>query len=361
MLRRVDGYLLWPAVALLAVGVLTLFSVTPISGAQYFQNEFYFVIRQSVALLIGGVLCLLASRWDYRKLRKLAPFGLLLSVFLLLLTYLPGVGVMVGGASRWLGYGSLSFQPSELAKFCLILYVAAALTNKKNGLRSFWQDTLPILTVCGAVVLAILRQPDLGTSLVVLATILAMLFVGGSNFTDLLILGLLGFRALVYLVAHTPYQWRRWTAFLDPLGDRFGAGFNTIQSLIAVGSGGLFGVGMGNSRQKFAYLPQHYTDYIFAMICEERGFILAAAVVLLWAFLVLRGIRLASRVADPFGAFLALGFSLCLGIQSLVHILVVLGWIPATGITLPFISYGGSSLVTSLLMLGIILRISREE
>ena len=360
MRRKVDVYILWPAVILIITGFLMILSVTPVAGLQNYGNEFHFILRQLFYLAVGMVLCAGLSFWDYTKLQKYTPVALAAAFFLLLLTYLPGLGVASGGAARWLRLGLLSFQPSELVKFFLIVYLASALVNKKEILADFWRGTLPILLVCGALALGILKQPDLGTSLVLGATALLMLIVGGSNLMDLFVLGLLAVRILIFQISRTPYQLRRWTAFLDPLQDRQGAGWNTVQSLIAVGSGNWFGVGLGGSRQKFAYLPQHYNDYIFAMICEERGFILAAAAVLLFALLVLRGIRLAGRVRNPFGAYLALGFSLCLGVQAAVHMLVVLGWAPAKGITLPFISYGGSSLIVSLAMLGVLLRISRE-
>ncbi|MDR1323841.1 MAG: putative lipid II flippase FtsW [Candidatus Margulisbacteria bacterium] len=360
MRRKVDAYILWPAVILIVTGFLMILSVTPVAGLHNYNDEFYFILRQLFYLAAGLVLCAVLSFWDYTKLQKYTPFALAATFFLLLLTYWPGFGVTAGGASRWLRLGLLSFQPSELVKFFLIVYIANALVHKKETLADFWRGALPILLVCGALVFGILKQPDLGTGLVIGATALLMLIVGGSNLMDLFVLSLLAVRVLIFQVSRTPYQLRRWTAFLNPLQDRQGAGWNTVQSLIAVGSGSWFGVGLGGSRQKFAYLPQHYNDYIFAMICEERGFLLAAVIVFLFALLVLRGIRLAGRVRNPFGAYLALGFSLCLGIQTAVHMLVVLGWAPAKGITLPFISYGGSSLIISLAMLGVLLRISRE-
>ena len=360
MLHKVDKYILISAVFLLLAGAIMVLSTAPVAGVKDVNDGFYYVIRHFIHMVMGIVICWLMTQVDYHHLRKFAGPGLIISALLLMLTYFPWFGIRSGGAARWLNLGLFSFQPAEVAKVFIVLYVANALANKKEIVRDFWHGVLPILAVSGGLVLAILKQPDLGTSLVIISTVFVMLIIAGSNFTDLLLLGLLGFRALSFWIMHTPYQLKRWTTFLNPELDPQDAGYNILQSLLAVGSGGLFGLGIGHSRQKFGWLPENHTDFIFAVICEEGGFILASLVVAAFAVLLIRGLRLAIKAPDVFGSFLVLGYTICLGVQAMVHIMVVMAWAPTKGITLPFVSYGGTSLIISLFMLGVILRISRE-
>ncbi|MDR1998296.1 MAG: putative lipid II flippase FtsW [Candidatus Margulisbacteria bacterium] len=359
MLRKADKYILFSAVFLILIGFIMILSVAPIALRDH-GDGFYYVKRHLCYLLLGAVVCAAALRLDSQKLRRLAAPGLLLSLILLGLTYIPALSISVGGAARWIRLGAVSFQPAELAKVFIILYIAQALAQKKAMVRDFWRGVFPLLAVSGVLILGILLQPDLGTSLVIAATVLAMLAAASSNLADIFLLALLGFRALVFWVMRHPYQLKRLMVFLNPWQDPLDAGYNTKQSLIAVGSGGLLGLGLGHSRQKFSWLPENHTDFIFAVICEEGGFLLAALVVAAFAVLVVRGLRLAARAAAPFDGFLALGYSLCLGIQALVNMMVVTAMLPTKGITLPFVSYGGTSLLVSLFMLGVILRISRD-
>jgi cell division protein FtsW len=351
--------MLGAALALLLLGFMMILSASPASAARISADGFYFSKRQLAYLLLGAAVCWGAVRLDYRRLGYLAAPGLLLSLLLLGLTYIPVFRLNAGGAARWLSLGFFSFQPAELAKIFIVIYIARALAGKKN-IRNFWRGIFPLLLVSGTVITAILCQPDLGTSLVIAATVFLLLIAAGSNLADLFLLALLGLRALAFLVPRTPYQLERWTTFLNPEQDPLGAGYNIRQSLIAVGSGGFWGLGLGHSRQKFAYLPENFTDFIFAVICEEGGFLWGALIICAFAVLVLRGLRLTARADTPFGGFLALGFSLCLGIQALAHMLVVTGWAPTKGLTLPFVSYGGTSLIVSLFMLGVLLNISRH-
>jgi len=361
MFRRLDKYILGAALFLILVGFIMILSASPITAARRYGDGFYYVKKQVIYLLIGLVVCFVMTLVDYRKLRTLAAPGLLISLFLLGLTYLPALSVNSGGASRWVHFGPIAFQPTELVKVFIIIYIAQAVVQKKDSLKYFLRGILPLLLVSSVFILGILIQPDLGTSLVIALVILLMLIAAGSNLADLFLLSLLSFRALVFWIGHNPYQLKRWLTFLDPWQDQFNAGYNIKQSLIAVGSGGLLGLGLGHSRQKFAYLPENHTDFIFAVICEEGGILWGGLTVLAFAVLVLRGLRLSTRIADPFGAFLALGFSLCLGIQAIVNMMVTTALLPTKGITLPFVSFGGSSLIVSLFMLGVILRISKEE
>lgn len=360
MPQRLDKYILYAALFLILVGFIAILSASPISAAHQYGDGLYYVKRQFISLLIGLLVCFVMTKLDYRLLRFLAAPGLFISLFLLVLTYIPTFSVNAGGASRWIRLGLLSFQPAELVKVFIIIYIAQAVVQKKYVIKDFLRGLLPLLLVSGIFILGILGQPDLGTSLVVTVVVLIMFIVAGCNLADLFLLSLIGFRALFFWIERNPYQLKRLLVFFNPAEDRFGAGYHIWQSLIAVGSGGLFGLGLGQSRQKFAYLPENHTDFIFAVICEEGGIIWGGLVVLAFAVLVLRGIRLSTRVEDPFGAFLALGFSLCLGIQAIVNMMVTTALLPTKGITLPFVSSGGSSLIVSLFMLGVILRVSRE-
>jgi cell division protein FtsW len=302
----------------------------------------------------------LALRTDYRRLEKFVLPFLGLSVLLLVLVLLPGLGVSVNGSRRWLRLGPLSFQPAELAKLALVVYLAAFLARKRDELGEFWRGMVPPLAVGGTLAALVLAQPDLGSCLTLLVLTVGLLFLAGAPTRSLALLvgPALSLAALAVWLA--PYRMRRVFAFLDPWQDPRGSGFQIIQSWLALGGGGLTGRGIGESKQKLFYLPEAHTDFIFAVLGEELGFLGAAAVVVLFAVLVWRGLRIGIRAADPFGAYLALGITVLVATQTLVNLGVVTGMLPTKGLPLPFLSFGGSALLMTMLATGMLLNISQD-
>jgi len=322
-------------------------------------DTFYYIKRHIFYLVLGCLSLLYALKLDLENLKKRAFYVFALSVGLLLLVFIPGVGRNVLGASRWIDLGLLSFQPSELIKLALVLFLAKWLADNQAKISNLLLGFLPPLCFLGLAALLIMLQPDMGTTITLAATVFAMLFIAGAEFQHLLgVGGIAAIGALVISVT-SPYRLRRLTAFLDPWQDPQGAGFQVIQSLIAVGSGGLMGLGLGASRQKYSYLPQQFTDFIFAILCEELGLIGAITVVSLFIIFVARGFRIAAATRDPFRKYLAAGIVSWLTLQALINIMVVLGMIPTTGIPLPLISYGGTATIINLFAIGLVLNISR--
>jgi cell division protein FtsW len=302
---------------------------------------------------------MLAANTDYWVWRKAAPAGLLICFGLLLLVLIPGVGVVRGGARSWLGISSFGIQPSEFMKLAMVIFLANHLTEKKDKIDSFLKGLLPPLAIMGTAFGLIMLQPDLGTGAVMALASLIVIYTAGARIRHLSSLALVGAAGLVGLILAAPYRLQRITAFLDPWQDPLGAGYQAIQSLYAIGPGGLVGLGLGMSRQKFNYLPEPQTDFIFSILSEELGYIGGAAVILLFIVLVWRGIRAAITAPDLFGSLLAVGIIGIVGVQVFINIGVVIGMLPVTGITLPLVSYGGSSLTLLLTALGILLNISR--
>ncbi|HHY93213.1 MAG TPA: cell division protein FtsW, partial [Firmicutes bacterium] len=270
------------------------------------------------------------------------------------------IGVAGGGARRWLQVGPLNVQPSEVAKLCTVLFLAGFLAERGDRIRHFWRGLLPVLVVVGILCLLILKQPDLGTAVALAGTAGVMLFAAGADLRHLAGLGAAAVPVLWWAIMGEEYRRVRFLAFLNPAADPQGSGYHIIQSLYALGSGGLLGVGLGQSHQKFLYLPERHTDFIFAILGEEIGLLGTLAVLFLFFLLAWRGCRAAMLAPDRFGTLLAIGIISMVTLQALVNIGVVTGSLPITGIPLPFISYGGSSLVFSLASIGILLNISSQ-
>jgi cell division protein FtsW len=284
---------------------------------------------------------------------------LVCGIALLVVVLIPGVGVSRLGAQRWLNLGPLSFQPAEFVKLCLVVFTACGLSRQLDKLKNFWSGVLPYIALAGLSAGLILLQPDLGTAVTVVGTIFIMLFAAGVQISNLAIVGLLGTGAIGLAIWHEPYRLRRFLAFLDPEKDPAGAGWHILNSLMSLGSGGLLGTGLGQGHAKYLWVPERHTDFIFAIIGEELGFIGAAFVILLFILFIWRGFRVAVTSPDSFGTLLAAGIVAGIAVQVIINIGVVTSTLPITGITLPFISFGGSSLVFSLASVGILLNISR--
>jgi len=289
----------------------------------------------------------------WRKLVYLLLIGSLLSLILLLI---PGVGNEVSGSSRWLKFAGFSLQPAEFAKLALVIYLAHSLSKKQQEIRF-----LPKVIVSGVFVLLIIAQPDFGTAMILAAIALTLLFAAGLKLRHLLSGILLSLPAIYLMIVRVDYRKKRILAFLNPWKDPTNSGFQIIQSFLAFGSGGLWGMGLGRGRQKLFYLPDAHTDFIFSVIGEELGFLGVVAILTLFLILILRGIKISLSAPDPFGSYLALGITLMIGLQAMVNFGVSLGLLPTKGLTLPFISYGGSSLIVSLIGAGILLNISSQR
>lgn len=354
---KLDYVFLFTVLALCAIGLIMIFSASPAMGLKQ-GDGFFYIKRHLFYLLVGFAALVMAWRLDLAVLKKRAHLLLAGSVVLLLLVYLPGVGHRISGAARWIDLGILSFQPSELLKFTTILFLAKYLADHKARLGDFWRGLVPPLLLIGAVAAIIIIQPDLGTTLAVIVPAFCLLFLAGAELKQLGGLALLGLLGLVGLSVSSPYRLRRLLAYLDPWQDPRGIGYQIIQSLLAIGPGGIFGRGLGASRQKILYLPQQFTDFIFAILCEELGLIGGVVVVGLFVALTLRGYKIAREAPDDFTGLLAAGLVSWLVWQALINLLVVVGLVPTTGIPLPFISYGGTAIVVELFSVGIILKIA---
>jgi cell division protein FtsW len=324
-----------------------------------FGDSWYYLKRQLFFALLGLVAMYATMNTDYWVWRKYANLGLLICFALLLIVLIPGVGVIRGGARSWLGLGSFGIQPSEFMKMGMIIFLAKMLSEHGSSTQSFVKGLLPPLMFAGLAFGLIMLQPDLGTGVVLVGASVLIIYVAGARMLHLSWFALAGLAGFAGLIAAAPYRLQRITAFLDPWQDPLGAGYQSIQSLYAIGPGGLVGLGLGMSRQKYSYLPEPQTDFIFSIIAEELGFIGGALVLILFTILVVRGIRTAMTAPDTFGSLLAAGIVGMIAIQVMINIGVVIGMFPVTGITLPLISAGGSSLTLMLTSLGILLNISR--
>jgi len=354
----IDTTLLLLAVTLTCLGVVMIYSSSSIMAADRYSDGFYFLKRQGAYALVGFLVMSVAIYFDYRHWRRLAVPLLLFSMLLLILLFVPGLGVKAGGAARWLRLPGLTLQPVELVKLGLVLYLAHSLTRKKEKIRSFKFGFAPYLLVVGVLLGLLLKQPDLGSAMIVSGVALSMLLVAGSRWRFAVPLVLTALPLLYFMVMTVEYRRRRIMAFLDPWDDPFDTGFQIIQSLVAFGSGGAFGQGLGDGQQKLFYLPEAHTDFIFSVIGEELGLVGVLVIAAMFLVLVHRGICIALNTCEPFGKHLAFGLSLLLGLEAFVNIAVCMSLLPTKGLALPFISYGGTSLVASLLAVGILLNIS---
>ena len=331
------------------------------SAAYTEQNDsFYFLKRQVLWCLLGTGLLLITKNLDYHKLHQYTYPIMIFTFLLLVVVMFPEFSKKVGGARRWLAFGGFSFQPSELAKFTLVLFIAKSLVKRADKLRSFAYGYLPNLIVLGFFFIPIFFQPDFGTVMVILAVTFTMLFIAGlrKKFLFLSILAIIPIVASAILFAE--YRTRRIIAFLNPWEDPSGVGFQAVQSFYAFGRGGFWGAGLGESSQKLYRLPEAHTDFIFSVIGEELGFVGTTVIVLLFLIFIWRGFLTAYQAKDPFGTHLAAGLTLLIGLQAFINLGVASGLLPTKGLTLPFISMGGSSMLVTMLSVGVILNISEQ-
>ncbi len=350
-------------ISLTVLGLLMIYSATNVmagSSARYGNDPAYFLKRQVLFLVLGASLAVLLSRVDYDVYRR-QIWPILGATFLLLLfAFVPGIRHTANGASRWINLRLFTFQPSELAKFVLLAYGAYAVDARGEEPRQGYKAFLPMLAVMALFVAVILKEPDFGMAVVVLVSFLAIVFIAGFPWKLLALAAIVAVAGAAALVAAKPYRMARLQAFLDPFSQAQAAGYQVVQSLIAFSNGGVLGVGIGSGRQKLFYLPEMHTDYIFSVIGEELGF---AGVVLVGACFIVMvwvGFRIANRARDPFGKYLAMAFSFVIGIQALMNMMVGLKMLPPKGMVLPFLSYGGSSLILHMAAIGILMNVSRK-
>lgn len=358
--KRFDFVLFIAILLLILFGLIMIYSASSIWAEYKFHDSFKYVKQQALFIGIGIFLLITVSKIDYMFYYKKTNPILLVCLFLLVLVLIPGIGSVRNGSQSWFGIGSFGIQPSEFAKLGLIIFTAKYLADNQKYLRDFKKGVIPILLVLFLVFGLIMLQPDFGTGMIIIVSILAMLFVAGVNMKFFLGLGAVGVVGIVALIAIAPYRMDRITSFLNPWSDPLGTGFQIIQSLYAIGPGGLLGQGFLNSRQKQFYLPEPQTDFIFSIISEEFGVLGVIIVAGLFLTVLWRGIDIALKTENPFGKYLAFGMVFQIMIQTVMNLMVVIGLIPVTGVTLPFLSYGGSSLLISLISIGILLNISRK-
>jgi cell division protein FtsW len=357
----VDKWLFLAVAALLAIGVTMVLSTSYLYSQERFTDGTYFFRKQLIAMGAGLVALIVCSFVPSATYRRLAYPLLGLTFVVLVLVLIPGIGAARGGARRWLMLPGFAFQPAELAKLAVVFYLAHSMAKKEETIQTFSLGVIPHLIVAGAFLGVLLLEPDFGTASILIVLLYLMLFIGGARLHHLLATGLMALPVLLYVMLKAEYRLRRLMTFIDPWRDASSSGFQIIQSLIAFGSGQMWGRGLGESRQKLFYLPEAHTDFIFSVIGEELGLIGALVVLALFGVIILRGLRLTSRIEEPFDQYLAFGLTVLLGLQALVHMGVVMGLMPTKGLVLPFISYGGSAMVINLTEAGILLGLSRRR
>lgn len=337
-----------------------IYSASSIWAEFKFHDAFKYIKQQSVFLLIGVFVMLFTSKINLNILKNKANLILGICFLLLVLVLIPGIGSVRNGSRSWFGIGGLGIQPSEFAKIGLIIYTAKYLASNRKNMHDIKKGALPIFLVIGVFFLLIMLEPDFGTAMVITLTLICLIFISGLKISFFIKLGLLGILGIVGLIIAAPYRMARIISFLNPWSDPLGSGYQIIQSLYAIGPGGLLGQGFMNSRQKHFYLPEPQTDFIFSIISEEFGFLGVIIVCSFFFFIFYRMLKIAMTSTDLFKKYLAFGLAFGIFIQASLNLAVVVGLIPVTGVTLPFFSYGGSSLLVSLLSVGLVLNISRK-
>src|SRR4030066_843334 len=356
--RRIDLILLIATLALMGIGIVMVYSTSAIIAGDRFGDPCYFLKRQALYAAVGFVLMILMMFFPYESLKRFAYPILILSILSLIAVLIPGIGHRAGGSMRWLKIQSFSFQPSEFAKLGLVIFLAYFLTKKEEKIRSFSFAFLPTIVLSGGVIALVLKEPDFGAALFLTAMVFILLFISGARVIYIAGAFLLAAPVVYALLMNAEYRYKRLIGFIRPWEDPTGASFQIIQSFLSFGSGGLFGLGLGEGRQKLFFLPAPHTDFIFSVIGEELGLVGAMVVVLLFFILTLRGIQIGLSLGDRFGAYLALGITLMISLQAVINMGVVLGLLPTKGLTLPLVSYGGTSLITNLVGVGIMLHLS---
>ncbi|OGP91174.1 MAG: cell division protein FtsW [Deltaproteobacteria bacterium RBG_19FT_COMBO_43_11] len=358
--RAPDIILLLVTLILVTVGTAMIYSSSSIIALEKFQDGQYFLKKQIFFVFLGLIMMVLMTKIPYTQLKKFAYPGILLAVILLALVLMPGFGLKRGGATRWLNLGGISFQVTEMVKIAMVVFLSHLLARKAYQLKNFKKGiVLPLLTTL-VVILLVLLEPDFGAAVIIATILLFMLCIAGARIRHLVLLISVLIPVGISLILFKGYRLARLTAFLDPWKDASNTGFQIIQSLISFGSGGTFGVGIGDGMQKLFYLPEPHTDFILSIIAEESGFIGVTIVIVMFALFALRGFMIALKAPDLFGTLLAAGLTMVIALQSFINIAGVMGLIPLKGLVLPFLSYGGTAFIMSMISVGILLNISSQ-
>lgn len=357
--KRLELTLLISVIIISLFGVVMIYSSSYIWSEYKYNDPYKYLKNQSLFFIIGVFLMIFVSKINYKKYFKYSNKILITCVILLILVLIPGIGTVRNGSRSWFGIGSFGIQPSEFAKLGLIIFTSKYLSNNPNSMKKFKKGVLPILIITIGIFGIIMLQPDFGTGTILVMTIIGLLFVAGLDIKIFLKFGLIGVIGVVVLILIAPYRLKRILSFLDPWSDPLGSGFQIIQSLYSIGPGGLFGLGFGNSIQKHFYLPEPQTDFIFSIISEEFGFMGIIIISILFIIIFYNCLKISMKCNDLFGKYLSFGITFGLIFQTILNLSVVVGLIPVTGVTLPFLSYGGSSLLITMIGIGIILNISR--
>lgn len=358
--RRPDPWLWLPAAVLLMLGLLMVLNTTYFLGIEKKGDAFHFFKLHLVHIVIGFGVLLVFSQFSLVGLKRIVMPLFVVSLVMLVMLYVPGLGLMKGGARRWLRLGPVIAEPSELVKFAMVFFLARFLSSRQERIRSFKHGPLAVFLIVGPITFIILKQPDFGSTVMIATILFAMLYAAGARASHLAFAGSGALCMLVFQAAAKSYRMKRLTTFLDPWSVARGAGFQLVQSFIALGEGGKWGVGLGAGRQKMFYLPEAHTDFVFAVVGEEFGLLGAGVVIALFLVILFRGMRIAHDEPDPFASLLAVGLTALLSIQALINMAVVIGLIPTKGLPLPFLSYGGTSIIIAMATLGALLALGRR-
>lgn len=360
---EIDPWLFWSVMVLLLFGIVMVFSASMTTGLYAYGDAFYFFQRHLFGIVLGLIAGVITSFFPLSRLREQSKLLLLFTLVLLVLVFVPGVGRQGAGVNRWINLGVFNFQPSEMAKLVIVLYMADALAAHQDRVEDFWRGVVPFFILVGIICLLVLIEPNLGTATFLLLLTFVMLFLGGGKILHLLLVWviLMPTGLFLVLVRGKDYWKDRFVAFLDPWKDPLGKGFHILQSLIALGSGGLWGRGLGESRQKFFFLPDRHTDFIYAIVGEELGLLGTLSLVVLLGIILWRGWKIALEARDEFQCLLAMGIVAMIILQAFVNMGAVLRFFPITGITFPLLSYGNSSLLVLLASIGILFNIARNR
>lgn len=352
-----DIIIFFSTIFLLAVGIIMVFSASYYDTLD--KDPYYYLRKQLTWGFISAIAMLIMMKIDYYRLKPYINVAFTCTIILLVMVLVPGIGTEVKGSQRWIDLGFTNLQPSEVMKLVMVMFLAKKLSSPAQHIERFFTGVGPYLVLLVLVGGLIMKEPDLGTTLAIAVTTFVLLFAAGIRWSHIIFLGLAGIGVVVGLIVQEPYRLNRIVGYLDPWAHASKEGYQTINSLYALGSGGFFGMGLGNSRQKLDFLPEQHTDFIYAILGEELGFVGAFFVILLFFLIAWRGYRIALSCPDAFGSFMAVGITTMIVFQAFINIGVVTGLLPVTGISLPFISYGGSSLLFSMLGIGILLNISK--
>ena len=356
--RNIEFTLLISIIIISLFGILMIYSSSYVWAFYKYNDSYKYLKNQSLFFLIGLIVLYFVSKIDYKKYYKYSNIILFICLILLILVLIPGVGTIRNGSRSWFGIGSFGIQPSEFVKLGLIIFTSKYLS--RNTKKKTFKEIIPILSITILIFGIIMLQPDFGTGVIIVMSILGLLFVSGLDIKIFIRFGIVGLVGIVILILLAPYRLKRILSFLNPWSDPLGSGFQIIQSLYSIGPGGLFGLGFGNSIQKHFYLPEPQTDFIFSIISEEFGILGILIISTLFIIIFYNSLKISIKCDDLFGKYLSFGITFGLMFQTMLNLCVVVGLIPVTGVTLPFLSYGGSSLLVSMFSIGIILNVSRE-